>query len=669
MSADLTEDAVREYLLRNSGADSVAEVLGALNAPPGEENTALVADLLNAAQPETGAESAEDAETEDVNPGGEADETPPGTVRERHYARDGLVDVYRELGEKGDDQMVGKRGTYGWFRETKRYLDLGPGETAEARVYGLGADAPQFLHRAANEPMDNRSLYGTTNYVSREWLSDSWVEFTRDADGKTWHTDDGDSPMQPYEQVERFGLFVDMDLEDEAKAARYGAADADPEAFDQETVETAIRFVVARFARLAGGRNNVLVLDSGGGVYVMIPPSATRPLLETFDTGTPGRAAVVDRLGDAMNDWLTEVEREMYESIPATKGMLDFDTVNHKNRAFKAPLSLHKTYDAVVRPMDPAAPDYTALHPDDVGEEDVEAAREWAEAFTADGSTDAADLLADELLEEHPAEWDKERITPEGEILTDGDDISPQSRADVSHVDLDNEITTAVGGEVSVVTDYAALVAAVDDLDGQEVADRTIVSEWRETSGELRMFWPTWGGADCNGRANIAGSGGWKDTAAGDGGGAAKMALIAAENFSRSRDATGREFFRGVRLLRERFGFDLPLFVPEAGSPRSDGTEHDQTPGWALRKAAVAFGLIYRREFEEREADDGSTYAALPDAVYNATLDRLSEAGVAHGRDLLGDGRCAKSYLRRKEEDGEGTDEADETVAELLSAL
>lgn len=604
-------------------------------------------------------------ETDAADSGGKTGETPSGGVWKRHYARDGLVEMYRALGRSGGDEMVATRGKVEWFRETADYLDLDVGDSAEARVYGLGSDAPRFLHRAATERMNDRALYGTTNYVSREWLSDSWAEFTRTDDGRVWETEDGTSPTHPYAQIERFGLFVDIDLEDEAKAARYGEGDA--EAYDQETVETAIRFVVAHFARLLGGREHVLVLDSGGGVYVMVPPGATKPLLEAFGVGEVGREAVVKELGGAMNEWLAGVEQGLHRAIPATRGMLKFDKVNHKNRAFKAPLSLHSTYDAVVRPLDLAAPDYSPLHPDDVTDADVEAAREWAEAFAAEGYAEAAEPLAEELLEAHPEEWSEDRVTANGRIRGDAD-LSPTSRTDTSDVDLQDEVTPAAGGDVTVVTRYAALVAAVGNLDGQEVADRTIVHAWRDEQGELRMFYPTWD-PGCNGRANIAGSGGWKDTATGESGGPVKMALIAAENFPRNQDATGSDFFRGVRLLREKYGFDLPVYIPAAGSTRSDGSEYDQTPGWALRKAAVAFGLIYEREFEERTSDDGSTYEALPAPVYNLTLEKLNEAGVDHGRNSLGDGRIAKSYLRRKEDEDGETDDADEAVAELLSAL
>ena len=50
------------------------------------------------------------------------------------------------------------------------------------------------------------------------------------------------------------------------------------------------------------------------------------------------------------------------------------------------------------------------------------------------------------------------------------------------------------------------------------------------------------------------------------------------------RDPTASAVFdyyvtlRGVRLLRERFGFDLRIYVPESGTDRRNGDAYEQTP-------------------------------------------------------------------------------------------
>ena len=59
-------------------------------------------------------------------------------------------------------------------------------------------------------------------------------------------------------------------------------------------------------------------------------------------------------------------------------------------------------------------------------------------------------------------------------------------------------------------------------------------------------------------------------------------------------------------------GYDIPIWVPEAGSQRKSGGEYDQMPFWAVRKTAVALGDFPEDGFVEKTNDDGSTYPGFP---------------------------------------------------------
>jgi putative DNA primase/helicase len=122
-----------------------------------------------------------------------------------------------------------------------------------------------------------------------------------------------------------------------------------------------------------------------------------------------------------------------------------------------------------------------------------------------------------------------------------------------------------------------------------------------------------------------------------EGGGAAKAyalgkGIIHADKKSMD-ELKGADWWRAVDGLRSE-GYDIPVWVPEKGTPKSDGDEYDRTPLWALCKGAVAPGVVDADDLVEEEGDDGGTYRRFPDKEsYNAALDALEEAGIEHGRE------------------------------------
>jgi hypothetical protein len=587
-----------------------------------------------------------------------------------HYRREGVSGVYTTLGECGG---VGLAGGVADFTRWYRYERVSDGTeaTARGRIMSLSKDLDEL------DGALDRTLYASTTYTPAEWLTSSWTATRGTGKDRVWRDDDGEwgnraKPTPDYDEIAAQVLLVDIDLPDDLKAARHQGG-----SFPKETVERALSYTVARFASLVGDRERVFLLDSAGGIYVLLPPAVTAPIVEEFpeDSG-----ALLDELTDRMNDWLEDIEAETKAEFPdivreEKDDVLTFDDVNHKNRIYKAPLSIHKSHDAVVHPLDPCAPCYEQLPLADVTEEAIEEAREWSETFTADSETHREGVVSvvSSLWEDIEAEggsW-----TDVLETWLDEQD-EPNQRLDTPtppRPSPDRDPDAAVTAYVQDVKD------AVDDLDAKRVGTATIVDEWQDDKDDrsgsgLRSFYPTWD-TNCNGHANIMNlsKGIWIDTGAGHKGGPAKMALIAAKNFPRRGGyAGGQDWWRGVRLLRERYGYDIPVYIPPVGSTHSHGTR-DRSPLWALCDAAVGLGICRRSELVEKSGDNGEMYYDLPTSVYNATLDALDKADIEHGRDRRGNGESGKS-ARATLEEGADEDETEtkkfarEVLIDLLSA-
>ena len=122
----------------------------------------------------------------------------------------------------------------------------------------------------------------------------------------------------------------------------------------------------------------------------------------------------------------------------------------------------------------------------------------------------------------------------------------------------------------------------------------------------------------------------------GDGGGgyAAKaMALGKGIISTANDDLTGEQWAEAVDALRDA-GYDVPVWTPERGSQRRDGSTYDRMPFWAMRTAAVALGVLPEDGFTTRTSDDGTEYLGFPGAeTYNAALDEIEAIGLDHGRE------------------------------------
>jgi len=532
-------DEIDEYLQRHPDA-SPAEIAGALMLSPAEVREKMDVDAST--------------------PTPDATETAPQTVEE-HYAADATAAVYDALGEIDGSFCPASYDFYGWYtdRPARGAAD------GEGRAWALGREFER-LH----EELD-RVLYATVNYVPTDWYLDAWTTFEYADGSREWH---GEKPMPGYGDIDAYAIFADIDLADGVKEQRPTGD------LPQAALEAAIGEYIDAFAELAGGREHVFTLDSVGGVYAFVAPTATTPIAERYNTRD--RALLFEDLVDRVNAWLADVNDRVHNAEPTVSDVFKADLVNNVNRLYKAPLSVHKDLDGVVTPIDTDTPDYSFTPLSAVTDAHRTAAREWAVNYTAD-HTDAVSSVVRTLYDDLDGDW-RERLDSRLETLKAAEAKQQQRDAEKAH-------KTALGADgvdgidpsdVDVTDDIDIVYAAIDRLDAQRVARKTIVSSWNDdvsTSDGFRAFYPTWG-RNSNGRANIVDSEKWLDTASNgrDGvksaGGPVVMAAIDANILSpngahpsdlRSDDGVSHDWWQAVNHLRD-LGFEIPYYEGDDGT-------------------------------------------------------------------------------------------------------
>jgi hypothetical protein len=132
----------------------------------------------------------------------------------------------------------------------------------------------------------------------------------------------------------------------------------------------------------------------------------------------------------------------------------------------------------------------------------------------------------------------------------------------------------------------------------------------------------------------------------------------------------GKQWADAVEGLRAD-GYPIPVYIPEAGSEAPDGEPYEQTPLWALRKAAVALDVCDRSDFVEHETDGGETYLGFDGPTYDAVLRALDDEGIDHGREPIGTETRSEYYdadLAAYVSDGDPWTEPDTMLRAALRA-
>jgi putative DNA primase/helicase len=605
------KDDVEEHLRLNDLSPeeaSTASLAGRLGAHPGE-----VADVLDDLA--TAAPLAAD------------------DIRD-HYRR--VREVYAEVAALDADPEARTGGVIdnsGWYESRSNADDF---DALEEGYDQLGS--PHLLETAADKITregGGRVLYALTTYspvMDREEPF-KWSEKSDGSPTREWRTE---SPLPDYAEIVGQALFADVDVADEYKERPLPAELRD-------VVEAALEVYVDRFADLAGSRDHVLLLDSVGGAYPMIPPSATAPLAEQF-TAPGDRQLVYEHLCSRMDEWLADVWSEVQESVPGAAEYLDPDHINNKNRQYKTALSVHKSIDGVVTPIDVDDVRYEHVPVREVGDEEVAAAREWGESLISDRHQEAIAPIIEALWPDYYADADTwVQALQEWLLDRESERIRKEKRRQERMEALqDGEVVELQTADVTLTTDQSDVEAALNTLDPERVIEKTILGAgWtdsltkadKDRSGDgRRAFVPTWASTYDSGNATYVGVSGpkagvWYDSSDGYKGGPVEAALIAHASRSESDGfADGEDWREGVDILR-RLGFDIPVWIPDASS-----IDEDQMPLWALRKFALKLDIVEQHELVERTGEDGSSYLGFRPSDYHRVVRRAEAAGLDTGR-------------------------------------
>jgi len=624
--------ATIEAIVRRHDVETPAAVLGrALGTgaaiEPTPENQAIAADALGIdAGLETETESEADTPSEDSE--GSATGTGPASPTaldkavldaetdrpldtasiRKHYRRS--REAIEDVGRLGELRSLGNRDFTGWY-ETRPDGDGG----REGKVCPL---ADEFDALAGDV---DRTLYASINYQAPE--TGTWEPYTPGEGRKEWAA--GDPPTPEYDDLGAIALLGEIDLKDEHKERPL------PDE-KQETVERAIGEFIEEFAQLAGGREHIFVLDSVGGFYVFVAPGATRPIGRAFDGETRGE--IFNALTDRMNEWLLNAGERVFTRVPDADEYLKVDRVNHKNRLYKTPLSVHSSIPGVGRPIDTDAPSYD-LATVPANSRLIEDVGEWASDFTAESHAEAVGSVVDTLWSGHA-----EDAEAQADAQRDGGgwlgrlrrwDTERRAKERARMKQREQTESDRGPGDASFTQHLGDVVAAIEEIDVRDVAKET-ADEWKTAGGrEPPRFNPGYrnseGGQSCFAKADR-----FVDLKEEGGGGAIHLVALDAGLMDSPRDdLRGGDFMAAVRELRSR-GYDVPILVtPADAGEDSDGDEPDKTPLAQLRQVAIAEGVLPESAFVPKFGEFGE-YRDFPgESTRRVTLRLLEDAGIEHG--------------------------------------
>lgn len=540
LDLDQNERRVAERLLEDNPDMTAPEFAGRFNSYLNDADMQTAVAIYNQitrggdSEPQADDE-ADESDAVNDDPDTEGSDTTPA----EHYRQLAETGLYDDLGTIERSLFsLANQDRRGWYRDRDAVGDA----DAEGRPWALGNDFNDML-----DDLD-RTIYASINYQPASWFMDSWQRFEWDDGERNW-VDDGPTPE--YGELACIAPFADIDLEDDVKHER-------PEGdIPQADVEDALGLYIDAFAELAGGHEHVFALDSVGGAYVMVAPTATMPIAKQFETDD--RELILDELTDRMNRWLVDTRETVNQSVPAVEGVFEPDEVNNKNRLYKAPISVHSSLDGVVTALDATAegePDYEFTPIEAVDSELMTETSEWVAGFTDDHKEAVEPIVAglwpDEYAEadgwvEALKQWlDDERAEPDGSETVS---LQPDDIPD----DLDS------------TDEFDVVKSAIENINVKDLA-RSVVDDFDTDPGrDPPRFNPSWR-TSSTGESCYADRDKFVDLKEGKNGGG-PIKLIARDRgiISHCRHSLeGGDFWKAVNALREE-GYHIPYFEGSDG--------------------------------------------------------------------------------------------------------
>lgn len=571
-----------------------------------------------------------------------------------HYRR--AKPVYEALATVSDYPTIGLNDFVGWYikRDHDDVEGIKAGYPQRGRVAHLDRDYDEIHGRL------KRTLYAVTTYKTptafQRWEPCRYDE----SEGMTVWQDE--PPTPGYADLRAVPAWGDIDLADDIKPQR-GDLDAETRALVERTLDA----YIDEYATLYGTRDAVYALDSVGGAYLFGAPEATLPIADHFSDDLDALERVFDEFLDRSNAWLQEAEARVNERVDGAGEVIQPDWVNNKNRQYKPPLSVHADHDAVVTPIATDDVRYELRPFEAVDDTLIEQAVTWADDLTRVEHTDCVDSLVATLWPNLYEDHDGWQATLAAWIEAEREREQERQRQREAALQRRQKRLEELDGtlEGRPITPFKEDVyEAVENVDITEIARHYASDAYDTDPNQPRpQFDPCWrhseSGQSCfvDEQANIFG-----DSKVNAGGGPVKLMALATGILSDAdTDLDGEDYWAAVDELRSA-GYDIPVWVPEAGVDRVDGGTYDQMPFWAVRKAAVALEVCPEDAFVDREGEDG-TYEGFPGyETYNETLEAIEKAGLKHGREPV---RIENEADDERVESGKEASENDERSGDL----
>jgi hypothetical protein len=247
-----------------------------------------------------------------------------------------------------------------------------------------------------------------------------------------------------------------------------------------------------------------------------------------------------------------------------------------------------------------------------------------------DSWRDIVDERIEHLREVKQRERERRQQTEEQIAEWVANDDGPLNTSDTGDGETGLRGPSGLYTGAGIVTAQSEFNAALDTIDVRDVVKRHAADKY-DTSNRAHeiTFDPSWRRSGSGQSCAIPNSGNsFIDNGTNAGGGPVFAYALGEGLISGDADQSlsGSDFGKAVDAMRAD-GYQIPVLIPEAGN------EYDQTPLWALRKAALALGVVDSEDdFKEQQTEDGETYLGFDAATYNAVLDALDDEGVDHGR-------------------------------------
>ena len=580
-------------------------------------------------------------------------------IRE-HYRR--AKPVYETLAIVKDYSTIGLNDFVGWYikRDHDDIEAIKAGFPQRGRVARLDRDYDEIHDRL------ERTLYAVTTYKAptafHRWEPCRYDE----SEGTTVWQDEPPTPR--YGDLRAVPAWGDIDLADDIKPQR-GDLDAETRALVERTLEAYIE----EYATLYGVRDAVYALDSVGGAYVFGAPEATISIVDHFEDDPNALERVFDAFLDRSNGWLQEAETRVNERIDGARDVIQPDWVNNKNRQYKPPLSIHADHDAVVTPIATDDVRYDLRLFETVDDTLIEQAVSWADDLTQVEHTNCVDSLVATLWPDLYEEHDGWQATLEAWVDAEREREREREQRREAALQRRQERLEELDGALKgrPITPFKEDVyEGVENVDVTEIARHYASDAYDTDPNQPRpQFDPCWrhseSGQSCfvDEQANTFG-----DSKVNAGGGPAKLMALATGIISDAdADLNGEDYWAAIDELRSA-GYDIPVWIPEAGSDRADGGTYDQMPFWAVRKTAVALEICPEDAFVEREGEDG-TYEGFPGyETYNETLEAIEDAGLRHERDSISPEEGPDSEDQNEKDASSDTASTDSSASQLDQA-